>query len=431
VHAGPVRRPEAGADLRAHIVAVGTELLTGDVVDTNSAWVAQQLTALGIDVGHLTVIGDVHADLVAALHAAVAAADVVVVTGGLGPTPDDLTRFAVAEVAGVPLARRDDLVTAIRASFAQRGHRMAGTNLVQADLPVGADVIPPVGTAPGFALEVEGTLLVCLPGVPSELHAMMERTVVRLLRRRGARAVTVSRTVHTAGVAESDVAERCATVVDRARSGGRAQVAFLSSQGQTRVRVSARAPDVAAARAIVDPIVADIVDRLGSVVVGLDEEGVEHAIARLLDERDWTLAVAESITGGGVGARLVTVPGASSWFAGGVLTYATASKPVLAGVPARVLAEHGPVAEETALALARGVRDRLGTDVGLAVVGVAGPTRQGDRPVGTVCVAVVSRTAAHARTVRLPPRSRVEVQRFAATTALEYLRRRLLSGQVG
>lgn len=429
-HAGPVRPPEPGADLRAHIVAVGTELLTGDIVDTNSAWVAQKLTGLGIDVRHLTVVGDVHDDLVAALRATVADADVVVVAGGLGPTPDDLTRFAVAEVAGVPLARRDDLVAAIRAFFAERARRMADTNLVQADLPVGAEVIPPAGTAPGFMLELGGTLLVCLPGVPSELHTMMERTVVPLLRRRGARAVTASRTVHTAGVAESDVADRCAAVVDRVRRAGRAHVAFLASQGQTRVRVTARAADAATARAVVDPVVADLVDRLGPAVVGLDDEDVEHAIARLLDARGWTLAIAESITGGGVGARLVTVPGASRWFAGGVLTYATATKPVLAGVPDRVLAEHGPVSEETARALAGGVRDRLGTDVGLAVVGVAGPTTQGDRPIGTVCVAVASPTGAHTRTVQVPPRSRVDVQRFAATTALEHLRRRLRTEEV-
>jgi nicotinamide-nucleotide amidase len=259
---------------------------------------------------------------------------------------------------------------------------------------------------------------------------MMERTVVALLRRRGARAVTVSRTVHTAGIAESDVAERCAAVVDRVRSVGRVHVAFLSSQGQTRVRVTARAPDVAAARTLVDPVVMDIVDRLGSAVVGVDDEGLEQAIAHLLVARGWTLAVAESITGGGVGARLVTVPGASSWFAGGVVTYATASKLVLAGVPARVLAEHGPVAEETALALARGVRDRLGADVGLAVTGVAGPTTQGDRPVGTVCLGLVWPGGTRTRTVELPPRSRVEVQQFAATLVLEYLRRRLSAEEV-
>ncbi|HSJ43473.1 MAG TPA: competence/damage-inducible protein A [Euzebyales bacterium] len=420
-----MRQPEPGAGLRADVIAVGSELLTGDIVDTNSAWVAQRLSGLGINVRHVTVVGDVLDDLVATLRTAVTAADLVVVSGGLGPTPDDLTRFAVADVAGVPLERRDDLVDGIRRFFAELGRRMADTNLVQADLPVGATAIPPAGTAPGFTIEVDGTLVIALPGVPSELHTMMDRSVTPLLRRRGGLAVTVSRTVHTAAVAESDVAERCADVVDRVHRAGRAQVAFLASQGRTRVRVSARARDAAAAHAVVDPVVAEIVDRLGPAVTGLDDEGVEHAIARILGARGWTLAVAESITGGGVGARLVTVPGASGWFTGGVVTYATAAKSVLAAVPERVLAEHGPVSEETARALAVGIRGRLDTDVGLAVVGVAGPTTQGDRRVGTVCVAVAVHGSVHTRTVHLPPRSRVESQGFATTTALEYLRRRL------
>jgi nicotinamide-nucleotide amidase len=426
-----VRRPEPGAGLRADVVAVGAELLTGDVVDTNSALVAQQLTTLGMDVRHLTVVGDVLDDLVAALRAAVAATDLVVVSGGLGPTPDDLTRFAVAEIAGAPLDRHDDLVDAIRAFFAERGRRMADTNLVQADLPVGAAVIPPVGTAAGFTVEVDRTLVIALPGVPTELRTMLDDSVIPLLRRRFGLAVTVSRTVHTAGIAEADVAERCADVVDRVHRAGRAQVAFLASQGQTRVQVSARARDATAAHAVVDPIIAEVVARLGRAVVGLDDEGLEHAIARLLEARGWTLAVAESITGGGVGARLVTVPGSSGWFTGGVVTYATMAKPVLAGVPERVLAEHGPVSEQTARALAVGVRDRLGTHIGLAVVGVAGPATQGGRPVGTVCVAVAAPGRVHARTVHLPPRSRLDVQRFAGTTALEYLRRRLRAEVVG
>lgn len=420
-----MRPPEPGADLRAHVVAVGTELLTGDVLDTNSAWVARRLTGLGIAVRHVTVVGDVHGDLLAALRAALATADVVVVAGGLGPTPDDITRYAASEVAGAPLVRRDDLVDTVRAHFAERGRRMADTNLVQADLPLGADVVPPAGTAPGFTLTVGGTLLVCLPGVPSELEAMMERTVLPLLRLRVGPATIASRTVHTAGAAESEVAERCADLVDRVHRAGRARVAFLAAHGETRLRVTARDTDAAAARAIVDRVVADLVDRLGAIVVGVDEDAVEDAIARLLGARGWTLAVAESVTGGRVGARLVTVPGASGWFLGGVVTYATAAKSALAGVPDRVLAEHGPVSEQTSRALARGVRDRLDADVGLAVVGVAGPTPQGDRPVGTVCLATVAHGDEHARTVRLPSRSRTDLQRDAATAALEHLRRRL------
>lgn len=412
--------------VRAHIVAVGAELVAGDIVDTNSAWLAARLVEAGVAVRGHTCVGDDVAEIVTVLRSAATACDVVVVTGGIGPTPDDLTRFAVAELAGVALERRDELADAIGSFFADLGRPMPPVNLVQADLPVGADAIPAVGTAPGFTLLVAGVLLVCLPGVPSEMRQMTDDTVLPLLRRRGGLMASVRRTVHTAGIAESAVAERCADLVDRLATVDAVHVAFLASRAQTRVQITARARDTRAAHAVADPIVAEVVDRLGSAVVGLDDEGVAFAVARALRRRGWTLAVAESITGGGVGARLVEVPGASTWFAGGVIAYATAAKPVLAAVPDRVLAEHGPVSEQTAAALATGVRGRLEVDVALAVVGEAGPTTQGDHDVGTVCLAVaLPDDVLHTRTVRLPPRSRVDLQQFGASTALDYLRRRL------
>jgi nicotinamide-nucleotide amidase len=262
--------------------------------------------------------------------------------------------------------------------------------------------------------------------MPSEMRQMTERSVLPLLRRHGGLATTVRRTVHTAGIGESAVAERCAEVVARLATVGTPQLALLASGGQVRVQITARGPDASAVRALTDPIVDEVIDLLGPAVVGVDDEDIEFGVARQLERRGWTLAVAESITGGGVGARLVTVPGASTWFAGGVIAYATAAKPVLADVPDRVLAEHGPVSEETAAALATGVRDRLHADVALAVVGEAGPTTQGRHEVGTVCLAVaLPPDAVHTRTVRLPPRSRVDLQQFAATAALDHLRRRL------
>ncbi|CAN5899752.1 competence/damage-inducible protein A [soil metagenome] len=414
--------------VRAHIVAIGAELVAGDIVDTNSAWLAARLVEAGIEVRGHTCVGDDVTEIVAVLRAAAIGCDVVVVTGGIGPTPDDLTRFAVADLAGVALERRDELAEVIRTFFADLGRPLPPSNLVQADLPVGADAIPAAGTAPGFALSVAGVLIVCLPGVPSEMRQMTEDSVLPLLRRRGGLTATVRRTVHTAGIAESVVAERCADLVDQLASVAAVQLAFLASRAQTRVQITARARDTSAAHALADPIVAQVVDRLGTAVVGLDDEGVAFAVARELRRRDWTLAVAESITGGGVGARLVEVPGASTWFAGGVIAYATAAKPLLADVPDRVLAEHGPVSEQTAAALATGVRGRLQVDVALAVVGEAGPKAQGHHDIGTVCLAVaLPGDVLHARTVRLPPRSRVDLQQFSASTALDYLRRRLAS----
>lgn len=413
--------------MRTVLVAVGDELVSGDVVDTNSAWLARRLTALGVDVSrHVSVDDDID-ELTAVLRAAVADVEVVLVSGGLGPTPDDLTRYAVARVAGVPLERRPELVEDIRRHLARRGRDMPDTNLVQADLPRGATVIAPVGTAPGFAVEVDGALIACLPGVPVELERMADESLLPLLRERGGLVATVVRTVHTAGIAESEVAQRAGALVGRLAAVGGPRLRFLASRGQTRVQVVGRGTDVAAARGTVDPVVDELVALLGGAVTGLDDEGVEHTVGRMLGRRDWTLAVAESLTGGGVGARLVTVPGASAWFTGGVIVYATAAKPVLADVAPGALDEHGPVSEATAAALADGVRGRLRTDVGLGVVGVAGPTPQGGRPVGTVCLGVaLPHTVTWTRTVELPRGSRVELQQAAAGVALESLRRRLV-----
>jgi nicotinamide-nucleotide amidase len=422
-----VSPPDAsGGGLRAWLVAVGSELVVGDVVDTNSAWLAQRLTELGIDVRRVVDVTDDHDDMVAVVQVAIADSDIVIVTGGLGPTADDVTRYAIAEVAGVDLERRVDLAARLEDWFAERDRPMPAVNLVQADLPVGAVALPPVGTAPGFALDIDDALLLCLPGVPSEMRQMTRDTVLPLLRDRGGLAVTLRRTVRTAGITESEVAERCADVVVRLAGAGAPQIAFLASGGQVRVQVAARAPDAAAAHRLVDPVVDEIVAVLGRAVVGLDDEDVEHAVARLLRDRGWTLAVAESVTAGGVGARLAVVPGASEWFAGGAITYTAQAKVDLAGVPEDVLATRGPVSEPTARAMADGIRRRLGTDAALAVVGVAGPTTQGDRPVGTVCLAVTMPGVDDTRTVELPPRSRVDVQHFAVSAALEFLRRRLV-----
>ncbi len=412
-----MQQPDGGAALRAKIVAVGTELVDGDTLDTNSAWLAARLIELGIAVrGHATV-GDDEQELVAALRTATVGSDVVVVTGGLGATHDAVTRVAVARLAGVALERRD-------ASAGDRSGRTNSADVVASALPAGAEMIDAAGAVPGFVLRVAGVLLLCLPGLPVELRQMTEHRVLPLLRRHAGSAATVSRTVHTAGLAESDVAERCADLADRLSDADNPRLSFLTSHGATRLRVTGRARDVARARALTDPVVAEVVDLLGPAVVGLDDQGIEAVVARQLRRRGWTLAVAESITGGGVGARLVTVPGASEWFAGGVIAYATAAKTRLAAVPDRVLAEHGPVSEETAVALATGVRNRLDADAALAVVGLAGPTTQGQRRVGTVCLAaVVPPAVVRTRTVQLPPQSRQDLQQSGATAALDHLRR--------
>ncbi|MGH8930401.1 MAG: competence/damage-inducible protein A [Egibacteraceae bacterium] len=412
--------------MQAELVAVGSELLLGEGIDTNSAWISQRLAEIGVDVYRHTTVGDNSARILRVLRGACDRADVVIVTGGLGPTHDDLTRVVVAKLAGVELKRHEDLADGIRLYFAERGLQMPESNLVQADVPEGARVLEPVGTAPGLAVEVGSATVYCVPGVPREMEAMVARDVIPDLMRRADLAATISRVVRTAGMSESGVAERIGEVVDELEEVGNPTVALLASRGETRVRVTAKAVSPAAALVLLDPVVERLIGLLGTGVVGVDDEGVEAAIGRQLRRLGWTLAVAESITGGGVASRIVSEPGSSDWFRGGLVTYATPVKVSLAGVDPDVLERDGPVAESTAGQLAVGAAERLGTDVGLGVVGVAGPTGQGGRDIGTCCLGVVMPgERVRTRTVHLPGRTRSDVQEFAASAALDYLRRRL------
>lgn len=412
--------------MRAELVAVGTELLLGDIVDTNSGWISSRLAEIGVDVHRHTSVGDNVERVAAVLAEAAGRADAVIVTGGLGPTADDLTREAVARMAGVAQRRRPELVADLRSYFLRLGRDMPQSNLLQADLPEGARPLPAVGSAPGFAIEVGGALVCCVPGVPAEMEEMVARDVVPLLVQRGGLAATVSRTVRTAGMAEAAVGEAVAPVAARLEAGGNPTLAYLASKGETRVRVTGKAATREAALALIDPVVTQVAALLGDAVVGLDEEGVASAIGRCLRARGWTLAVAESVSGGYLGARLVEVPGASDWFRGGVLVYASDTKVSVGGVDPAVLMRFGPVSVEVAGALAAGVRERLGASVGLGVVGVAGPASQNGRDVGTLCLGLALPDATVTTTeLRLPARGRRQVQEWAASRALDVLRRRL------
>jgi len=417
--------------LRAEIVAVGSELLLGDIADTNSPWLTSRLAEIGVDVHRHTVVGDNPERLAAALSEAAERADVVVVGGGLGPTQDDLTRFVVADLAGVALERHQGLVDHLEERFAHMGRPMPERNLVQCDLPVGARVLWPAGTAAGFTVTLrEGTEIWCLPGPPWELHELAHRDLLPALAEAAGQGATISRLVRTAGIGESDVADRLGDLVaDLEDEHGRANpsVAFLASGGEVRVRITAKATTREEAVARSQPVVDAVVDRLGRAVAGIDDEGPEHQVARLLVAGGHTLAVAESLTGGRVGERLVAVPGASSWFRGGLLCYATDLKATLGGVDRDLLAARGPVDDEVAAALARGAAQRCAADVGLGLVGVAGPEPQGDAEVGTVIAAVWDGRAEPAterqRRRQVPARTRVEIQRMASATALDLLRR--------
>jgi nicotinamide-nucleotide amidase len=409
--------------LRGEVVAVGTELLLGQVVDTNSAWMGEQLALSGIDSHFQTKVGDNQARIVLALRTALARSDAVIVCGGLGPTQDDITREAIAEVMNVRLERVPAMVDAIRAMFGARGREMAPSNERQADRPVGATFIEQRrGTAPGLICPLGHKVLYAVPGVPYEMMEMMERAVLPDLRSRSGETATIrSRTLRTWGLAESTLAELVAPRVD-ALDGqpGAPTIAFLASGIEgIKVRVTAKAPTAAEADALLDAEEAELRALLGDLVFGVDDDTMEVAVSRLLVAGDLTLGLAESVTGGLVASRLVAVPGASTWFRGSIVSYANDVKHDLLGVPV------GPVvSEEAAAAMAEGAAKTLGADVGLSVTGVAGPDVQDGQPVGTViCGIAVDATTEVARLAL--PGDRERIRQFAAISVLDLLRRRL------
>jgi nicotinamide-nucleotide amidase len=411
--------------VRCEIVGVGTELLLGQIVNTNAAWIGQRLADVGWDCLRHTVVGDNEARIAEVLREALGRADGVIVTGGLGPTQDDVTREAVAAVAGVPLVRRPVLEDWLRERFARMGTRMAEMNLRQADVPEGARYIDnPRGSAPGLIVEVGGKPLYAVPGVPREMEGMLERVVLPdLAARAGEGRAIVSRVLRTAGVGESRLAERL-TPLWEAAGGGQVTLAYLASAGEVRVRLTAVGATREEALAEIAPVEAKIREELGEIVYGVDDETLEAAVGRLLGERNGTLATAESLTGGLLGGRVTAVAGSSAYYLGGVVAYATEAKAALLGVDRDLLATQGPVSEPAAAAMAEGARRAFGADLGLATTGVAGPTEQDGRPVGTLCLGVADAAGTATATMRAPG-DRAQVRAWAATVALDLLRRRL------
>ena len=415
--------------MRVEIVAVGTELLLGQIADTNSQWLGEQLAANGIASHFHQHVGDNHDRIVLALRTALARSDAVIVCGGLGPTQDDITRDALAEVMNVPLERDEEIVGIIRRMFESRGRPMPENNLLQADVPRGATVIAQSrGTAPGLLCPVGQKVVYAVPGVPYEMADMFDRVILADLldreRASGATSVIVSRVLRTWGASESALAEVLAERFRELDEDGRVTIAFLASGIEgIKVRLTARGDDtVHAAELLGDEerrVRALMDERLGDIVFGVDDESMEDAIATRLLARGETLAVAESLTGGLIASRLVGVPGASSWFRGGVVSYASDVKFDLLGVP------RGPVVSaEAATAMARGVQSLLGADVALSVTGVAGPDEQDGQPVGTVFVGIAIGDYVEHHHLRQPG-DRPRVRSYSAIGALNALRRAL------
>ena len=412
--------------LRCEVVAVGTELLLGQVVDTNSSWIGEQLALAGIDSHFQTKVGDNRARIVSVLQLALDRSDAVIVCGGLGPTHDDITRECIAEVMGVALERHDDIAERITQMFASRSRRMADNNLRQADVPVGATVIPQVrGTAPGLICPVGAKVVYAVPGVPHEMREMVTRAILPDLRERsGETAVIVSRTLRTWGDSESGLAETLAPLIERLDDAGNPTLAFLASGIEgLKVRLTAKAGSEAQAAAILAGEEREVRHILGALVFGTDDETMESAVLDLLRAQARSLALAESVTGGLVAARLTSVPGASDVFRGSVVSYATEVKQDILGVP------EGPVVTaEAAMAMAEGASRVMDADVGLALTGVAGPTEQDGQPVGTLFVGLCIDGECEAVHLRLPG-DRDQMRQFATISALNLLRLRLLDRQ--
>jgi nicotinamide-nucleotide amidase len=410
--------------MRAEVLSVGTELLLGDIVNTNAAHIGRALASIGIDCFMHTTVGDNEQRIADALAAILERSDAVILTGGLGPTQDDVTREAIARLTGRPLVRDPKIEEELRARFAELGRPMAETNVRQADVPEGSSIIETTwGTAPGLIVEHAGGVIYAVPGVPAEMEDMLARAVLPdLLRRAGEPTQIISRVVRVAGVSESSIAEQLRDVWEML--GGETTMAYLAGGGEVRIRLTAKASDPTRAEELVSAAEASVRSVLGAAVVGVDYETLEAVVGKLLLARGWTLGAAESLTGGALGSRVAAAAGASEYFRGSIVSYSTEVKEDLLGVPGWVLDEHGPVSEPVARAMAQGARDRLKADVAVSLTGVAGPTEQG-RPVGTVVIGVSGPLGEVVREVRLPG-DRNTVRTLAVAAGLNLVRLYLL-----
>ncbi len=413
--------------MKAEIVSIGTELLLGHTINTDAAFTARALAALGIDLLLVNTVGDNRIRVKQAVAAALERSDVVITTGGLGPTDDDLTKESVAEAAGVPLELHEESLRRLERHFA--GRVMSTNQRKQAMLPRGCTVfVNNAGTAPGCGFRTaNGRIVVMLPGPPSELLPMLHESAVPFLRTLSGNAAIRSTMIRVFGMGEGQVAERLAELT----SGANPTVATYASEGEMFVRVTAKAADEQEALALCGPVTAEIQRRLGDVIYGIDADNLESVVVKGLSLCKMRLATAESCTGGLLAKRLTDVAGASEVFASGAITYSNEAKTRLLDVPDELIRAHGAVSLPVARAMARGARLRDGADLGIGITGVAGPgggTRE--KPVGLVHIALDTANETWVRTLHplfglIDNRSRIRTR--AASTALDMVRR-LLAG---
>ena len=409
--------------MRCDVVAIGTELLLGQIVDTNSAWLGEQLSAAGINSCLQVKVGDNLERMVKAIRSTLADADAVIICGGLGPTHDDITREAIAEIMGVTLEFDDAVGMAISEMFAARNRRMPEINMRQAMVPKGAAIIEQRrGTAPGLICPVGDKVIYAVPGVPYELYEMFERAILPdLLMRSGSVSVISSRVLRTWGESESGLNERLFGVIEQLESVGNPTLAFLASGWEgIKVRLTAKASTQAEVVAILDKWEETVRGAIGDIVFGIDTDTMESVVLQMLRERGLTLGLAESVTGGLVAGRLTGIEGASEVFRGGVVSYATEVKHSVLGVKSDMV-----VNEEAAIEMAVGACKVLGASVGLALTGVAGPASQEGVKPGTLCVGICLPDGTTASTTFALPAVRDQMRQLSVISALDFLRRHI------
>ncbi|MEQ9103788.1 MAG: competence/damage-inducible protein A [Rhodothermales bacterium] len=420
--------------MTASIITIGDEILIGQIVNTNAAWLGEQCTSLGMDVVSMVTVGDAESAIRSALRNAMQTSQLVLMTGGLGPTHDDITKHAVAAEFGDALIENPDVLAAVRERFTRRNLVMVEANRSQALIPESfRAVINPVGTAPGmlrrYSCDGGEGLLAVLPGVPHEMKALVQSHVVEEIGRMGGQQSIVQRTLLTTGIGESNLEHHLEGVHDHLKDG--VSLAWLPSIHGVRIRVTGRAADTRKARARVDELVGWIQARAGRYIYGEDLQTLEEVVGTMVHACGWTIATAESCTGGLVSHRLTNIPGSSGYVLGGVVSYGNAVKEGQLGVNAHDLALHGAVSEPVARQMAEGVREALGADVGLATTGIMGPGGGSDeKPVGTVWVGVALPDSTTAVRFQLGT-DRLRNKDRAATAALNALRLYLLENGCG
>lgn len=410
--------------LSAEIIAVGSELLTPEKTDTNSLWLTEKLNEIGVEVMLKTIVGDDGQRLEEAIRDAVKRSDIVITTGGLGPTEDDITRPVSARAVGRELVYHEKLETQLRERFRRWGREMPEINKRQAYVIDGADILPnPNGSAAGMLLRLDQKFVVILPGPPREMKPMFGNYVLSALREKSGKEITRRKVIKVSGLGESAVDEAISPIY---KSYANVQTSILFNKSEVEVHLATRATNEEDAHLVMNEIADRIEQTIGKAVFSLDGETMEEVVGKLLLASNKTVSVAESCTGGLIGMRLTDVPGSSAYFVEGAVTYSNESKMRSLGVPESVLNEFGAVSTETAEVMASGIRERSGTDYAISVTGIAGPDGGSEeKPVGTVCIGYAD--SSMTKSVRLIfPGDRYLIRWRSSQAALDYLRRQII-----